>query len=54
MEEKAQVDLGSVAAIIRVNLGTGFQFEVDSLISMLTEGETGRSSKLGLSRWYEP
>jgi len=54
MEEKAQVDLGSVAAAIRVNLETGFRSEVNSLISILTEGKTGRSAKLGLSRWHEP
>ena len=54
MEEKAQIYLGPVAVAVRVNLETGFQSEVESLISMLTEGKTGRSSKLGLSRWHEP
>ena len=54
MEEETQVYLGSVAAAVRVSLETGFQSEVNSLISMLTEGTTGRVSKLGLSRWHEP
>ena len=36
MEEEAQIYLGPVAAAVWVNLETGFQSEVDSLISMLT------------------